>query len=200
MQRYGVFSNAPNILQKSCSDREFGENNFLLIDMTYRNKPKGSWDAEDRPLQGTKQPASHIFSDKKMMLQKVNGIKQLMKTENWMVGNRKLNGWKHGVWHAKDFDNHAKYSHSCNQTSDWSQIGEFYISLFFNNLRFIRASVLPQKQCFKTAKACKLRYQSIDFEGQTTSYRMVNCMLLNQNRLPIAQQGAKKHSKRTEFF
>lgn len=98
-----------------------------------------------------------------------------------MVGNRKLNGRKHGVWHTKDFDNHAKYSHFCNQTSDWSQIGEFYISLFFNNLRFIRASVLLQKQCFKTAKACKLRYQSIDFEGQTTSYRMVNCMLLDQN-------------------
>ncbi|KGF34654.1 hypothetical protein HMPREF2137_07685 [Hoylesella buccalis DNF00853] len=80
------------------------------------------------------------------------------------------------------------------------QIGEFYISLFFNNLRFIGASVHLQKQCFKTAKALRLGYQSIDFEGQTTCYRMVNCMLLNQNRLTIAKQGAKKHSKRTEFF
>lgn len=190
--------------------------------MTYRNKSKGSWGDEDRPLLGTKQPASHIFSDKKMTLQKENDIKQLMKTENWidenrklngwkqkiewiktenwMVGNRKLNGWKHGFWHAKDFDNYAKYSHFCNQTGDWSQIGEFYISLFFNNLRFIGASVLLQKQCFKTAKACKVGYQSIDFEGQTTCYRMANCMLLNQNRLLIAKQGAKKHSKRTEFL
>ena len=98
-----------------------------------------------------------------------------------MVGNRKLNGWKHGFWHAKDFDNYAKYSHICNQTGDWPQIGEFYISLFFNNLCFIGASVLLQKQCFKTAKACKLGHQSIEFEGQTTCYRMVNCMLLAQN-------------------
>ena len=82
-----------------------------------------------------------------------------------MVGNRKLNGWKHGICHTKDIDNRAKYSHFCNQTGDWPQIGEFYISLFFNNLRFIGASVLLQKQCFKTVKACKLGYQSIDFEG-----------------------------------
>ena len=117
-----------------------------------------------------------------------------------MVGNRKLNGWKHGVWHTKDIDNRAKYSPICNQTSDWSQIGEFYISLFFNNLRHIGASVLLQKQCFKTVKACRLGCQSIDFEGQTTCYRMVNCMLLNQNRLLIAKQGAKKHSKSDAFF
>ncbi len=29
---------------------------------------------------------------------------------------------------------------------------------------------------------------------------MVNCMLLNQNRLTIAKQGAKKHLKKAEFF
>ena len=58
--------------------------------MTYRNKSKGSWGDEDRPLLGTKQPASHIFSDKKMTLQKENDIKQLMKTENWIDENRKL--------------------------------------------------------------------------------------------------------------
>lgn len=60
-----------------------------------------------------------------MMLQKENDIKQLTKTENRTDINRKQNGGKqkteqtkHGVWHAKDFDNHAKYSHICNQTSD----------------------------------------------------------------------------------
>ena len=123
-----------------------------------------------------------------------------MKTKDWMDENRKLNGWKHSVWHTKDFDNCAKYSHICNQTSDWSQIGEFYISLFFNNLHHVGASVHLQKQCFKAAKALRLGYQGLDFEGQTTCYRMANCMLLKQNWLSIAQQGAKKHSKKVEFF
>ena len=123
-----------------------------------------------------------------------------MKTKDSTEGNRKLNGWKHGVQYTKDVDNRAKYLHICNQTGDWSQIGEFYISLFFNNLYHIGASVLLQKQYFKAAKACRLGYQSIDFEGQTTCYRMANCMLLNQNRLLIAKQGAKKHPKRAEFL
>ena len=104
-----------------------------------------------------------------------------MKTKDSTVENRKLNGWKHGVWHTKDIDNHAKYSHICNQTSDWSKIGDFYMSLFFNNLWHVGASVRLQKQCFKAAKALRLGYQGIDFEGQTTCYRMANCMLLNQN-------------------
>ena len=37
MQRYGVFSNAPNILQKSCSGREFEQSDFLHTGITYRN-------------------------------------------------------------------------------------------------------------------------------------------------------------------
>ena len=123
-----------------------------------------------------------------------------MKTKDSTEGHRKLNGWKHGVQYTKDFDNPAKYSHIYNQTGDWSQIGEFYISLFFNNLQHIGASVLLQKQCFKAAKACRLGYQGIDFEGKTTCYRMINCMLFNQNRLLIAKQGAKKHPKRAEFL
>ena len=161
------------------------------------------------------QPVSHIIKDKKIAVaegkqhqtadesRKQNGCKQKiewMKIENWTDRNRKLNRWKHGVWHAKDFDNHAKYSHICNQTSDWLQIGEFYISLFFNNLRFIGASVHLQKQCFKAEKVCRLGHQSIDFEGQTTCYRMAKCMLLDQNGPKIAKQGAKKHLKKAEFL
>ena len=37
VQRYGVFSNVPNILQKSCSGREFEQNDFLHTGITYRN-------------------------------------------------------------------------------------------------------------------------------------------------------------------
>lgn len=96
-----------------------------------------------------------------------------------MDKNRKLNGRKHGIWHTKDFDNRAKYSHFFNQTDDWSKICDFSIYPFFNYLHHIDASVLLQKQCFKTAKACRLGHQSVDFEGQTTCYRMVNCMLLD---------------------
>lgn len=207
MQRYGVFSNAPNILQKSCSRSALGENNFRHTGMTYRNKPKGSWGDEDRPLLGTKQPPAIFLATKKWCCKRKTISNswwkqktERIKTENWMDKNRKLNGRKHGIWHTKDFDNHAKYSHICNQTGDWSKIGEFYISLFFNNLHLIGASMHLQKQCFKAVKACKLGCQGIDFEEQTTCYRMVNCMLLDQNWLSIAKQGAKKHPKRAEFL
>ena len=94
MQRYGVFSNAPNILQKSCSGSALGENNSLHTDMTYRNKSKGSWGDEDRPLLGTNSPPAIFSATKKMILQKENDIKQLMKTENRTDENKRLNGCK----------------------------------------------------------------------------------------------------------
>ena len=125
------------------------------------------------------QPGTYIASDK--INDAAEGKRHQTAGENRKQngGKQKTEQTKHGGCHTKDVDNRAKYSHFCNQTGDWSQIVDFYISLSFSNLRHIGASAHLQKQCFKTAKALRLGCQSIDFEGQTTCYRMVNCMLLD---------------------